>query len=204
MGDDRLVPQPVAVRPAGIPPTDSETDMKAAPLTTAAAVRAALADLADDGRARQAARYMRAVPGGYGEGDRFIRVTMPLIRGVVKRTVLDDAELELLVDSAWHEERMAALLVAVARVGPINRLLPPGMRLQPSAAEEVVEAFAGRERLGRRYLDWTSRGLVNNWDLVDASAEHLVGPWLFFPLVRPEPAADDALESSTPLPHEIE
>jgi len=53
-----------------------------------------------------------------------------------------------------------------------------------TTADAVRAALAGREELGRRYLDWAGRGLVNNWDLVDASAEHLVGAWLLVPLVR--------------------
>ena len=141
----------------------------------------------DDSRAEQIARYLRAVPGGYGQGDRFRGATVPQIRAVVARTALDDDELERLVAGPWHEERMAALLIAVGRVKRLNRLLDraqarPGSGTQTPPA--VRDALAGREALGRRYLGWAARGLVNNWDLVDASAEHLVGAWLLVPLVR--------------------
>lgn len=148
-------------------------------------MRAALVELSDGSRAERTARYLRAVPGGYGEGDRFHGVAVPQIRAVVNRAALDDDELERLVASPWHEERMAALCVAVERAKRLNRLLDraqarPGSGTQTPPA--VRDALAGREALGRRYLGWTARGLVNNWDLVDASAEHLVGAWLFVPL----------------------
>lgn len=40
-------------------------------LSTANDVRAALLELSDDSKAAQAARYLHAVPGDDGEGDRF-------------------------------------------------------------------------------------------------------------------------------------
>ena len=92
-------------------------------LTTAEAVQAALLADGVPAKAEQMARYMRAVPGGYGEGDRFRGLTMPQMRALAKRAVLDDDELGRLVASPWHEDRMVALLVAVGRVVPLNRLL---------------------------------------------------------------------------------
>ncbi|WP_315583027.1 DNA alkylation repair protein [Actinomyces viscosus] len=92
-------------------------------LTTADDVRAALLELSDESKAAQVARYLRAVPGGYGEGDRFHGVPVPHTRAVARRAVLDDGELERLVASPWHEERIAALCVAVAQAKRISRLL---------------------------------------------------------------------------------
>ena len=62
-------------------------------------MRAALVELSDGSRAERTARYLRAVPGGYGEGDRFHGVAVPQIRAVVNRAALDDDELERLVAS---------------------------------------------------------------------------------------------------------
>ena len=129
-------------------------------LTTADAVRAALAGLSDGPRAERTARYLRAVPGGYGEGDRFRGATVPQIRAVVARTALDD-ELERLVAGPWHEERMAALLIAVGRVKRLNRLLDRAQARPGSGTQTpptVRDALAGREALGRRYLGWVARG----------------------------------------------
>ena len=49
-------------------------------LASADAVRAALVELSDESKAAQVARYLRAVPGGYGEGDRFHGVPCLLYR----------------------------------------------------------------------------------------------------------------------------
>ena len=64
--------------PAPSVPTTPESLMvpevpttRQAVLTSADAVRAALVELSDESKAAQVARYLRAVPGGYGEGDRF-------------------------------------------------------------------------------------------------------------------------------------
>ena len=145
-------------------------------------MRAALVELSDESKAAQVARYLRAVPGGYGEGDRFHGVPVPQVRAIAKRAVLDDDELERLAASPWHEERMAALCVAVTRVKRISRLLDSRRARRDPGSQAVQEAVARREGLGRKYLDWVGRGLVNNWDLVDTSAEHLVGAWLLVPL----------------------
>ncbi|TFH53997.1 DNA alkylation repair protein [Actinomyces viscosus] len=152
-------------------------------LTTADDVRAALLELSDESKAAQVARYLRAVPGGYGEGDRFHGVPVPCTRAVARRAVLDDGELERLVASPWHEERMAALCVAVAQAKRISRLLGSRRAQQDPDSPAIEEALARREELGQRYLGWVGQDLVNNWDLVDTSAEHLVGAWLLVPLV---------------------
>src|SRR5690606_34626867 len=65
---------------------------------------------------------------------------------------LDDA-LELL-HSPWHEERLVALLLMVERHRRGND--------------------AQRRGIHQSHLAHTA--YVNNWDLVDSSAEHLVGP----------------------------
>ena len=109
----------------------------------------------------QIVRHLRAVPGGYGQGDRFRGVAVPQIRAIVNRASLDGDELERLVAGPWHEERMAALLIAVGRAQRLNRLLDrararPGSGTQTPLA--VRDALAGREALGWRYLGWAARG----------------------------------------------
>jgi 3-methyladenine DNA glycosylase AlkD len=125
---------------------------------SAAAVRTALAELADPERAAGMARYFQARPGGYGEGDRFLGVAVPPQRAIAKRHAagLSLADVDELLSSPWHEERLTALLVLV-------------QRFQRADGEE-------RRRIVDLYL--SRRDRVDNWDLVDASAPYLLGPWL--------------------------
>ncbi|HEY4152385.1 MAG TPA: DNA alkylation repair protein, partial [Pseudolysinimonas sp.] len=118
-------------------------------------VRMALAALADPETAGGAARYFKTGPGQYGEGDVFLGVRVPAVRAVVKQfRGLPLDEIDALLDDAEHEHRLAAVLLLVA-----------AYRGDPA---DVVE----------RYLAAVRRGRVNNWDLVDASSEFIVGPWL--------------------------
>ncbi len=132
---------------------------------TAAEVREALAAVASAERAAVAVRYFKTGPGQYGEGDVFIGVPMPALRGVVKHFVrLGQDEIEELLDSPIHEHRLAGLLIMVKQFE----------RASSASRRDDAE----RDRLVGRYLDAVRRGRVNNWDLVDASAPALLGAYL--------------------------
>ncbi len=108
-------------------------------------------------KAAGCARFFKTGPGEYGAGDVFIGITIPELRGVVGRYAdLPLAEVERLLQASEHEYRMAALLLLVAR-----------FRRGDAAARKNIYA------LYLRHVRW-----VNNWDLVDARAEHIVGVWL--------------------------
>lgn len=122
-------------------------------MATAEDVRAALAASADPADAVHLQRFFKTGPGEYGEGDRFIGVRVPATRAVVRRfRGLAPEEIERLLDDPVHEHRLAGILLLVA-----------GYPRDPDA---VFDA----------YLAAVARGRVNNWDLVDCSAEHIVGP----------------------------
>lgn len=113
--------------------------------------------MADPKKARILSRFFKTGPGEYGEGDRFLGVVVPKIRAVVKghREASREDVLELL-DSPYHEERLAALLILV---------------------EQYRRGDAARRRdIFDLYLARTSR--INNWDLVDLTAPHIVGEQL--------------------------
>ncbi|GAB2720845.1 DNA alkylation repair protein [Nocardia thraciensis] len=132
---------------------------------TAAAVRAALAEVADADDAVQLQRFFKTGPGEYGEGDVFIGVRVPRTRAVVKRfAALPLSEVDALLDSAVHEHRLAGLVVLNAAMA---RAMKP--RTNDVAAQEKIVDL---------YLAAVRRGRVNNWDLVDVSAENVLGPWL--------------------------
>jgi 3-methyladenine DNA glycosylase AlkD len=119
------------------------------------AVRAALRAAAAPGRAAGSASFFKTGPGQYGEGDRFLGATVPAVRGVLRGARgLDDAGVDALLDSPWHEERLLGVLILVERARGADA--------------------PGRARVLRHYL--RRLDAVNNWDLVDASAHLIVGP----------------------------
>jgi len=114
--------------------------------------------LADPERAKHSLRFFRTGPGEYGEGDRFLGVTVPALRALArefKDTSLDD--LDALLQSPWHESRLLALVILVA---------------QYKRGDETR-----REAIYRLYLNRTKR--INSWDLVDVSAPDIVGAHLW-------------------------
>ncbi len=72
--------------------------------------------------------------------------------------------MSLLLDSEFHEERLAALLILVTQFRRASRA-PTG----DDGERAGLHAF---------YLDAVHRGRVNNWDLVDSSADSLVGEYV--------------------------
>ncbi len=136
-----------------------------AALPTAAEVHAALAEVADPAAAIHLQRFFKTGRGEYGEGDIFIGVRVPVTRSIAKRfAALPLDEIDALLDSAVHEDRLAALLILNARFDKATR----SRTLDVDAQAAMVEL----------YLAAVRRGRVNNWDLVDVSAENIIGPWL--------------------------
>src|ERR1700728_3278544 len=67
-------------------------------------------------RAVGAARFFKTGPGEYGEGDLFLGITVPVLRGIVRRCrTLALVEVERLLAAKEHECRLAALLILVAQ-----------------------------------------------------------------------------------------
>jgi 3-methyladenine DNA glycosylase AlkD len=82
---------------------------------------------------------------------------MPVVRRCVREYEgLSLRGVEALLKSSWHEERMLGLLIMVRQ-----------FQRGDDAKQRVLYTL---------YLDSTDR--INNWDLVDLSAEHIVGGWL--------------------------
>jgi 3-methyladenine DNA glycosylase AlkD len=124
---------------------------------TASDVTRALADASDDTAAVHATSFFKTGTGEYGEGDVFLGVSMPAVRTIAKRFAdLPQGDLDELLWSDIHERRMVALLIMVAQY-----------RARPN--KQLVDDYLAAARAGR----------VNNWDLVDASAEYLVGDYYF-------------------------
>jgi 3-methyladenine DNA glycosylase AlkD len=102
------------------------------------------------------ASFFKTGPGEYGEGDVFLGISVPVSRKIAKGFGdLGFGDLDALLDSEIHEHRFVALVILVQRA-----------KKQPA---EVAEF----------YLAAVRRGRVNNWDLVDASAEFALGEYLY-------------------------
>lgn len=123
----------------------------------ASVIQDRLRRLGDEETARLLRGYFKTGPGQYGEGDVFLGIKVPPLRKLAREyRGLALGEAEELLRSPYHEARLLALLLLVGAF---------------AAGEEAV-----RGRVYWLYLANTAR--VNNWDLVDASAEHIVGGYL--------------------------
>lgn len=105
------------------------------------------------------ARFFQTHKGGYGEGDKFIGVRMPDIRKIAKQ--YNDISLELianLLQSKIHEERLCAVAMLVNK-------------FKRAHDEDQKKIYLLYLRSIKKY--------INNWDLVDVSAPHIVGAYLY-------------------------
>ena len=126
---------------------------------TAAFILSELQSVGTPEKAVHLSRFFKTGPGQYGEGDQFLGVVVPQTRSIAKAnkaTPFD--ELQLLLDSPWHEARLCALLILVYRFQD-RKAMP----------EE-------REAIFRFYLKNMRR--CNNWDLVDLTCRDIVGEYL--------------------------
>lgn len=132
---------------------------------TASGVRAALAALADPVDAVGLQRFFKTGPGEYGDGDVFIGVRVPRIRSVVAGFAeLPLTGIDELLESDVHEHRLAGLIIL-------------GHQFARASAVRTRDDVR-RGALNDFYLSAVRRGRVNNWDLVDASSEFVLGAYL--------------------------
>jgi 3-methyladenine DNA glycosylase AlkD len=120
-------------------------------------VRREIRKVASTERAEANKWFFKTGPGEYGEGDRFLGVTVPQQRRLARTfSDLPLSETVRLLRSPWHEERLLALLILV---------------------EQYARGDASvRQAIYRAYLRNTKS--INNWDLVDSSAAQIVGAHL--------------------------
>jgi 3-methyladenine DNA glycosylase AlkD len=113
--------------------------------------------LADPEKAKILQRFFKTGPGQYGEGDVFAGITVPVTRKLVgKYRDIPLGDTVELLHSPVHEERLLALLILVEK-----------WRRGDDAT---------RKRIYGLYLRNTR--YINSWDLVDLSAEPIVGAHL--------------------------
>jgi len=108
-------------------------------------------------KARVLSRFFKTGVGEYAAGDRFIGVNVPTQRSIA-RTYRDTSlsDVLTLLTHPVHECRLTALFILVS---------------QFERGDEKK-----RTQIYQKYLKHTQ--YINNWDLVDSSAYHIVGAYL--------------------------
>jgi 3-methyladenine DNA glycosylase AlkD len=120
-------------------------------------IRARLRKLGNKQQAANSQWFFKTGPGEYGEGDRFLGIRVPELRKLAKEyQAITLTEATQLLQSPVHEERFLALLI----------LLGAFSRGDERAKENIYHLYLENTRY------------INNWDLVDASAEHIIGAFL--------------------------
>ena len=120
-------------------------------------VRRDVRKVATRARAKSNQWFFKTGPGEYGEGDRFLGVSLPALR-ILKRRYegLPIRSVRRLLRSPWHEERLLALLILTHQYARGD-----------APARNIIY------RLYLRSTSW-----INSWDLVDSSASQIVGAHL--------------------------
>ncbi len=116
-----------------------------------------LHSLANTEIAEHSQRFFKTGKGEYGYGDKFLGIRVPVIRQSVKKyktTPLNIAE--GLLRSEYHEIRLFALLLFVSH-------------FSDNKSDE-------QDKIYHLYLSNTQ--YIDNWDLVDSSAHHIIGSYL--------------------------
>jgi 3-methyladenine DNA glycosylase AlkD len=116
-----------------------------------------LKQLGNAAQARILQRFFKTGKGEYGEGDVFRGIKIPVLRKLAKKYHdMTCSEVGKLLTSKFHEDRMLALLLLVGNYSKVSD--------------------AGKKEIYTMYLQNTC--FINNWDLVDVTAHHIVGHYL--------------------------
>lgn len=116
-----------------------------------------LETLRDPERAAGSMAFFKTKKGQYGAGDVFLGIDVPNQRKLAKKYQnLPLSALQELLHSPYHEFRLTGLFILV-------------LQYQKGT-------FDAQKHIARFYF--THKERVNNWDLVDASAHHILGDYL--------------------------
>ncbi len=120
-------------------------------------LRTAINKMSNPEQAKILSLFFKTGNGEYGEGDEFLGIKVPVSRRLAKQFKdLTLEEIQDLLNSSIHEERLIALFI-----------LTEQFRKGDEKKKDNIYKF---------YLNNTKH--VNNWDLVDLSAEKIVGAYL--------------------------
>lgn len=126
-------------------------------MITARQIQKELKGLGNKDKAKISQGFFKTGKGEYGEGDVFLGIKVPVQRKIAKKFInLSLVEVEKLLDSGIHEERLVALLILV-------------LKYEKGDKKEKKKIF-------KVYLKNTK--YINNWDLVDVTCPKIVGNYL--------------------------
>jgi 3-methyladenine DNA glycosylase AlkD len=145
-----------------------------------------LKKLANPKKAKVLQGFFKTGKGQYGEGDIFLGIVVPKQRELVKKYWRDIslANLDKLIRSKFHEERLIALLILVGKYQSLS-WRHPELRVQPRSEGSLKQSIPrdSSDAIGMTqktifnfYLSHTNH--INNWDLVDLSAPKIIGDYL--------------------------
>jgi len=148
---------------------------------TAAGIVRQLKLLGSPEKAKVSVGFFKCEKGEYGEGDRFLGVTVPEQRAIAKANRdLSFPEIETLLRSPYHEARLTGFLILTY----------------------AFERADGRKRKAIFDFYCAHLSAVNNWDLVDVSAPNIVGeylaaaPWIPGPSKGGQASRDDRVRTA--------
>lgn len=113
--------------------------------------------LANKNKAKIMSGFFKTKKGEYGEGDIFLGITVPDQRRIAKRykeSSFDDVK--KLLANKIHEYRLTGLLILVEKFNESDDL----------QRKDIIDLYLGNIKC------------VNNWDLVDLSADKILGAYL--------------------------
>lgn len=152
-------------------------------------LKSALKSLANPEKAKTLQRFFKTGKGEYGEGDIFLGIPVPQVRKISKKYLnLTIQEIDSLLESKIHEERLIALLILVekfktsrfARSTKKYNANLDGTQESKNRSAKILDENKKNKIEQRRIFDYylANTKNVNNWDLVDLSAEKIVGEFL--------------------------
>lgn len=124
-------------------------------MTAAKQLQQELQNLADEKKAKHLSQFFKTGKGQYAEGDIFLGINVPIIKGIVKKYYKDITSEEIIemLQSQWHDYRFAALQTLVMQYE----------KASDKKQKELVDLYLNN-------IDG-----INNWDLVDCSAHMIIG-----------------------------
>ena len=121
-------------------------------------IKRELNELSNESIAEHSQRFFKTGKGEYGEGDKFLGIRVPLLRKLAKKyKTASIQETTILLQSKFHEKRLLSLLILLELYRKSD--------------------YQKKEKIFNIYLANTQ--YINNWDLVDSSAEHIIGAHLW-------------------------